>query len=201
MMRMLFSREKRLKILCAVALFLSASGMRETYPAAEAENLRISSEERVKAAFVFNFMKFVDWPGGVFADNNSPMLIGIIGDNPLGVELEASLRGKNINGRKLAIRRISWPGEIRGIHILLICGSEARAAQDILASVKGNPVLTIGEMDRFGQQGGIINFFIEEKKVRFEINIDAADKSRLKISSQLLTLARIISDNPRPGRM
>jgi hypothetical protein len=197
----LFRRDNRLKILYAVVLFLSALGVCETCPAAEADNSSISSEERIKTAFLFNFMKFVDWPSGAFADNHAPMLIGVIGDDPLGGELEASLRGKNINGRELIIRRIAWPGDIRGMHILLVCASEARVAQDILASVKGNPVLTVGEMDRFGQQGGIINFFIEEKKVRFEINIDEADKARLKISSQLLTLARIIRNNPRVGRM
>jgi hypothetical protein len=169
--------------------------------AAEAENSKVSSEERIKSVFLLHFMKFVDWPSGAFEDNHSPMLIGVIGDDPLGGELEASLRGKTINGRELMIRRIAWPGDIRGMHILLICASEARAAQDILASVKGNPVLTIGEMDRFGQQGGVINFFIEEKKVRFEINIDAAEKARLKISSQLLALARIIRNNSRVGRM
>jgi hypothetical protein len=201
MRQMLSNRDNRLKTLCFVALFLSVSAMRETCLAAEAENQKIPSEERVKTAFLFNFVKFVDWPSGVFADNNSPVLIGIIGDDPLSGELEASLRGKNINGRKLIMRRIAWPGEIKGMHILMVCASESRAAQEILASVKGKPVLTIGEMDRFGQQGGIINFFIEEKKVRFEINIDAADKARLKISSQLLALARIIRDNPRAERM
>jgi hypothetical protein len=197
----LLSGDNRRRILCVIALFLCMSGTRNTYPAPEAEKPRISSEEQIKAAFIFNLMKFVDWPSSVFADKNSPMLIGIIGDNPLGGELESSLIGKNINGRKLLLRRIAWPGDLRGIHIILVSASEARAAQEILASVKGNPVLTIGEMDRFGRQGGIINFFLEEKKVRFEINIDAADKARLKISSQLLTLSRIIRDDPRAGRM
>jgi len=201
MIRIFSSRNTRLKILCAIALFLSAASLHGTRVAGAAEKAKISSEEQVKAAFLFSFVKFIDWPSGVFAAKNSPILIGTIGDDPLGGELRESLHGKNVNGRELVVQKIDWPGETEGLHILLICASEAKSTPEVLASVKGNPVLTIGEMEQFGQQGGIINFYIQEKKVRFEINIDAANKARLKISSQLLSLARIIRDNPREGGM
>ncbi len=159
------------------------------------------SEQQVKAAFLFNFIKFVEWPASAFADRNSPLVIGIIGDDPVGRELAQSFQNKSINGRDLVLRQLAWPGEIRGVHILLLCASEAKSASAVLAGIKGIPVLTIGETDRFGRQGGIINFYIEENKVRFEINIDAAEKARLKISSQLLSLAKIIREDSHAGRM
>jgi hypothetical protein len=159
------------------------------------------SEQQVKAAFLFNFIKFINWPQGAFPDKNSPIQVGIIGDDALGRELEQSLHGKSINGREIKLRQTGWPADTTGYHILLLCTSEAQSIPSILASVKGSPVLTVGDMERFGEKGGIINFYIEEKKVRFEINIDAAEKARLKISSQLLSLARIIRDDPRAGRM
>ena len=159
------------------------------------------SEQQVKAAFLFNFIKFIEWPAGAFPDKNSPIVIGIIGDDPVGRGLEQYLQNKSIGGRELVMRQIEWPGEIRGVHILLLCASEAKAASAILACLKGTSVLTVGETDRFGKQGGIINFYIEENKVRFEINIDAAGQARLKISSQLLSLAKIIHEDPHTGRM
>jgi hypothetical protein len=190
-----------LKILCAVALVFSGWRASAGCVAIAAENPRTPSEEQVKAAFLFNFIKFVDWPNGVFAGKNSPFVIGVIGDGPFGKEIRESLQGKTISGRELQIRKITRPGEIRGMHALLVCASEVGIMPEVLASVKGTPVLTIGEMDQFGQQGGIINFYLQDNKVRFEINLDAADKARLKISSQLLSLARIIKDNAPAGRM
>jgi len=99
------------------------------------------------------------------------------------------------------LRQIEWPGEIKGVHILLLCASEAKFTPAVLASLKGSPVLTVGETDRFGMLGGIINFYIEENRVRFEINIEAAEKARLKIGSQLLSLAKIIRPDSHVGRM
>jgi len=159
------------------------------------------SEEQVKAAFLFNFIRFVDWPDGAFAEKTAPIVIGILGEDALGREIERFLRGKSVQGRKLLLRKLEWPGEIKGCHILMVPASGAKAAPEILASVKENPVLTVGETDRFSQQGGIINFYLEGNKVRFAINIEAAERAKLKISSQLLGLAKIIRDDPRAGRM
>jgi hypothetical protein len=185
----------------AAVLLLSAATFFGLGQAVSADKPGTLSEQQVKAAFLFNFIKFVDWPQGAFLQKSSPILIGVIGDDPLARELEQSLRNKSINGRELVLRQIGWPSDVKGYHILLLCASEAKATPAVLASVKESPTLTIGEIDRFGEQGGIINFYIEEKKVRFEINLDAAEKARLKISSQLLSLARIIKDDPRAGRM
>jgi hypothetical protein len=196
----LFGCDARLpKVFALIPLFFLANTI-DAHPA-ELGDKPTLSEQQVKAAFLYYFIKFIDWPQEVFPEKNSPILVGVIGDDSLGRELDQSLRKKTINGRELVLRQIGWPGEVKGYHILLLCASEAKVIPAVLASVKGSPVLTVGEIDRFGEQGGIINFYIEDKKVRFEINIDAAEKARLKISSQLLSLAKIVRDDPRAGRM
>jgi|WetSurSiteA1Bulk_404760.scaffolds.fasta_scaffold09845_2 hypothetical protein len=196
----LFGCDVRLpRVFSFILLFFLANTI-DAHPAVIGDKPTLS-EQQVKAAFLYYFIKFIDWPQEAFPDKNSPILVGVIGDDSLGRELEQSLRNKTINGRELVLRQIGWPGDLKGYHILLLCASEAKSTPAVLASVKGSPVLTVGEIDRFGEQGGIINFYIEEKKVRFEINIDAAKNSRLKISSQLLSLAKIIRDDPRAGRM
>ena len=187
------------RVFSFILLFFLANPI-DAHPAV-IENKPTLSEQQVKAAFLYYFIKFIDWPQEAFPDKNAPILVGVIGDDSLGRELEQSLRNKTINGRELMLRQIGWPGEVRGYHILLLCASEAKVIPAVLASVKGSPVLTVGDIDRFGEQGGIINFYIEDKKVRFEINIDAAEKAQLKIGSQLLSLAKIVRDDRRTGRM
>jgi hypothetical protein len=161
----------------------------------------VVSEQQVKAAFLFNFIRFVDWPGGTFHDKGAPIVVGVSGNDPLSKEVEECLRDKSVNGRKLSFKPINWPDEISGVHILMVCASEAKSVSAVLAKVKGAPVLTVGETERFAEQGGVINFYISENKVRFEINIDAAQRARLKISSQLLTLAKIVKEDARAERM
>ncbi|HWX42191.1 MAG TPA: YfiR family protein, partial [Blastocatellia bacterium] len=100
--------------------------------------------------------------------------------------------GKNVNGHPIAVKRLRWGQDLRQCHILFISASEARRLPQILESLRGASVLTVADMERFDQQGGIVRFLIEEGKVRFEINVDAADKAGLRISSKLLALAKIV---------
>jgi hypothetical protein len=190
----------RTRVILAFLSVIAAASILHTYAAAAGKPSSLS-EPKVKAAFLFNFIQFIEWPAGAFPDKYSPIVVGIIGDDSTGRALEQSLQNRSISGRDLVLRQIEWPGEIKGVHILLLCASEAKDTASILASLKGNPILTVGETDRFGKLGGIINFYIEENKVRFEINIDAAEKARLKISSQLLSLAKIIRADSHTGRM
>lgn len=149
-----------------------------------------SNEYQVKAAFLYNFAKFVDWPAEAFGGSSAPLVIGVVGDDPFGAALEQAINGKTISGRPLAVRRLKWGQDLRSCHILFIGSSERKRLPQILQSLSGASVLTVGDMRQFNQQGGIINFILEASKVRFEINSRGADQARLRISSKLLALAK-----------
>lgn len=149
-----------------------------------------SSEYQVKAAFLYNFAKFVDWPAEAFAGSNGKLVIGVIGDDPFGGALDQAINGKTVNGRSLVVHRLKWGQDLRSCHVLYISSSERTRLRQIVESLRGASVLTVGEMGQFNQQGGIINFILEANKVRFEINSRGADQARLRISSKLLSLAK-----------
>ena len=149
-----------------------------------------SNEYQVKAAFLYNFAKFVDWPAEAFGGSNGTLVIGVVGDDPFGGALDQAINGKSIGGRPLAVRRLRWGQDLRSCHILFISSSERKRLPQIIQSLRGASVLTVGDMGQFNQQGGIINFILEASKVRFEINSRGADQARLRISSKLLALAK-----------
>lgn len=148
------------------------------------------NEYQVKAAFLYNFAKFVDWPAEAFAGSSAPLVIGVIGDDPFGGSLDQAINGKTINGRPLVVRRLKWSQDLRSCHIIFISSSERQRLPQVIHSLRGASVLTVGDMGQFNQQGGIINFILEANKVRFEINSRGADQARLRISSKLLSLAK-----------
>jgi hypothetical protein len=147
------------------------------------------SARQLKAAFLFNFAKFTEWPTAVFAEEVSPMVIGILGENPFGDDLEKTLRGKFINKRPLVIKEFRSPQEATNCQVLFISPSEKGRLPEILEQLHGASVLTVGETNQFIQAGGMINFVMEGNKIRFQINNDEAVKVGLKISSRLLSLA------------
>jgi hypothetical protein len=147
------------------------------------------SEYRLKAAFLFNFAKFIDWPPTAFADDTSPFIFGILGDNPFGTDLEQTVAGKKINEHPIVIQIFQAATEATNCHILFICNSEKKRLPEIIQGLRGTTVLTVGETEEFTKTGGIINFVQEASKIRFQINDDAAKVARLKISSKLLSLA------------
>jgi YfiR/HmsC-like len=147
------------------------------------------SEYRVKAAFVFNFAKFVEWPAESFSDDTSQLIIGILGENPFGTDLEQTIQGKTINSHPLAIRQMRSLNEIAKCHILFVSASETKRLAEIFHILGEKSILTVGEAEGFNEGGGMINFTWEGKKIRFQINDDAAKKAKLKISSKLLSLA------------
>lgn len=152
------------------------------------------SEYQVKAAFLYNFAKFVEWPAEAPSEASAEMVLCLLGDDPFGSDLEQTIEGKMVNGRKLVIRRFKALRGLETCHILFISPSEGNQLLEILAALKGLSLLTVGEMERFTKLGGIINFTIEGNKVRFDINIDAAERAGLKISSRLLRVARVVRD-------
>ena len=148
-----------------------------------------ASEHQVKAAFLFNFVKFVIWPPEAFADGKKPLKLCVVGRDPLGDELTRMIAGKTVRDHPLEFSRITDAASARGCHLVYI-GQEWGKAREFVAAVRGNAVLTVGEVQDFVASGGVINFVMENDQVRFEVNLDSANAAGLKVSSRLLTLAR-----------
>lgn len=147
------------------------------------------SEYELKAAFLYNFAKFVEWPPGTFPQSSSPFVIGILGENPFADDLKKTVAGKKILEHPISVVAFSTLAEATNCHILFISNSEKSRLGAIFKSLRGAPVLTVGENDQFTEAGGMINFVREANKIRFQINDESAKGARLKISSKLLSLA------------
>jgi YfiR/HmsC-like len=154
-----------------------------------------SSEYLIKAGFIYNFAKLVEWPATAFPQPDSPIVIGILGDDPFGGTLDRIVTDKKINGRGFTVKRLKWGKDLKDIkdcNILFVSSSEKEHLDSVVDAMKWLPVLTIGDAPGFARRGGIINFTLEDNKVRFEVNVEAAKHADLTISSRLLTLARIV---------
>ncbi len=160
-------------------------------PAANAGSLE-TKEYALKAAYLFNFAKFVEWPFNSFSNDNAPIILGILGKDPF-VDILSAIEGKEIKSRKFIVKRFSGLSSVDRCHILFISKSETKNLKRILSTLKGFGVLTVGDMPDFARMGGIISFIEIDNKIRFEINLDAAKENDLKISSKLLNLSRITS--------
>jgi hypothetical protein len=145
---------------------------------------------QVKAAFLLNFTKFVEWPGTAFTDAHSPLAICILGEDPFGNALDDMVKGEAVHGRELIIRRIRRAPESKACQVLFVASSGKDAAKIFAESGPG--VLTVGEGGKFLQDGGIIAFVIENRRVRFDIGQRAAMKAMLTLSSRLLMVARTV---------
>jgi hypothetical protein len=142
-------------------------------------------EYRVKAAYLFNFTKFVEWPSGSMPAG-TPLSLCVAGANPFGAALEETIRGELVEGRPLTTRVVRDPS---GCHVLFV--PQGVAAAGMLREARTKPILTVGESRDFLADGGVVNFLMEDGKVRFEISQDAASRAHLRISSRLLRLARV----------
>ena len=155
-----------------------------------------SREYSVKGAFLYNFAKFVSWPEGAFRDDQIHITLCILGEDPFGDAL-AAVEGKTVTGRKVVIKHCETLDDLDKCHILFISRPEEQNLSKILAKVEDWNTLTVSDIEGFAQRGGIISLITVEKKIRFEINVDAAERSRLKISSKLLRLAKIVKGEVR----
>ena len=165
-----------------------------------------SSEYLIKAGFIFNFAKFVDWPPTTFAQPDSPIVIGILGTDPFGAIIDQIVQDKKIGGRGFVVKRLKWGTDLKDLKeckILFVGASERVHIDELVQIVRGLPILTVGETPGFAEHGGVIRFVLEDNRVRFEVNVEAARQAGLTISSRLLTLARIIQqaavDTRKPG--
>lgn len=152
-----------------------------------------SREYLVKAAYVYRFLHFVEWPPDAFADIQTPITVCIYGQGPLADALE-SLKGESAQNRSIKIVRVTSREMLQACHVLFISTSEKRRLAQILSSLKPLSVLTIADIKTFARSGGVINFIQIRDKIRFEINEAAAGRAGLKISAKLLNLAKIVTD-------
>jgi len=149
-------------------------------------------EYQLKAVFLFNFVQFVEWPASAHATKDSPIVIGIVGEDPFGAALEDTVKGEKVNGRSLEVRRFKEGDDVTAFHLLFISSSAKAQAVDLLPKLQGRPVLTVSETPGFAEHGGVINFVVVSKKVRFEVNPQTAARHGLKVSSKLLQVARVV---------
>jgi hypothetical protein len=149
-------------------------------------------EYRLKAAFLFHFAEFVDWPAGVLGNPGDSFLICVVGEGPFHGDLEATIQGKVIAARTVRVHHVKQVQEAQGCHVLFIGKDEFKVASPFAATLQNMPILTVGESETFLQSGGIIRFCMEDRKVRFEVNQEAAEAANLKISSRLLLLAKTV---------
>jgi hypothetical protein len=166
---------------CALALMAISAAIPESAKAADAQ------EYAVKAAFLVNFCEFVEWPDEV---DKKDVTIGVLGHDPFGSALESIVAKKNSGDTRYAVQHSGSLSEIKPCHILFISRTDDESIKAAITHFSGKPVLTVGESDAFIKNGGIINFFIEENRVRFEINQAAAKKAGLKISAKLMRLQK-----------
>ena len=151
-----------------------------------------SKEYQIKAAFLFNFMQFVEWPPTVFKNTDDPFRIGVLGQDPFNAALEDTVQGETISNHKIIVEHAMQVDDLKNCQLIFISKSEKKHVTEILSALDDKPVLTVSEIEGFAERGGGINFYLEGNKVRFEVNPDAARHDGLKVSSQLLSLGKII---------
>ncbi len=156
-----------------------------------------ASEAQVKAVFLFNFAQFVDWPPEAVPDSQAPLVIGILGGDPFGDFLDATVRGEHRGARPFAVRRYQRVDEITRCDILFISRPVGDQPEEILARLKNRPILTVSDADRFAERGGMIRFVTDRSRIRLQINPEPAEAARLTISSKLLRVAEVITPTGR----
>jgi hypothetical protein len=154
-----------------------------------------ATESRVKAAFLYKFAGYVEWPESVFVRADTPISIAVAGDESLAAELEQAVAGRTVNDRHMTVRRLKAGESLAGVHILFIGRTESGRLGQLLQSARSQSVLTVTESDGALAQGSVINFVVADRRVRFEISLQSAERSKLKLSSRLLAVATLV----RPG--
>ena len=180
--------------MAAVGALLSLSSVLRAAPAGGG-----SSEYAVKAAFLYHFAQFVEWPERAFKAEDSPLVYCTVGADPFQGALDTSLSGKVIGKHPVQVRHLRQPQEAHQCQVVFIGEEERKSLTAVLASTKDSPVLVVGESEGFVGSGGMIGFCLEENKIRFDINLEGAEKAGLKISAKLLSLAKTVVGGPKKG--
>jgi hypothetical protein len=150
-------------------------------------------EYQLKAVFLFNFAQFVEWPPSAFVAQDSPLVIGVLGEDPFGSYLDETVRGETVNNHPLVVQRFRQVEQISTCHILFVGQAEQAHLKAILGSLEGRSVLTVSDAEHFASRGGMIRFVTDQHRIRLRINLEAARAAGLTISSKLLRPAQIVS--------
>jgi len=186
-----------LLLAAAVALGAARAAGEEDVPSRESQR----EERRAKSHYIYNFARLATWPRSAFEADTSPFVVGLVGEDPLGEELDAVLHERRVGERDLVLLRFSDPRDVRPVHLLVFGKLPDGARTNILAACRHEPVLTLGLEEGLASAGGVASFFHgEQGRIRFEVNVDAAKRSRIGLSSQLLKLARIIEEGRETPR-
>lgn len=161
-----------------------------TVPSLASAQTATSAE--VKAAYIFNFSKFVEWTRDAANEAKSPFVLGVMGDGPVADALRDMVRGKSIAGRALVVRRVTLKDDLAQLQILFVNASEVPRLRELIERLAGASVLTVSDLDRFCALGGMIQFRLDDDRVRFDINLDHAESAGLAIDSKLLALAKTV---------
>jgi hypothetical protein len=191
MVELNITRDKRIRLVALCCSLLALFGTSTISLAASEEQ---PTEYEVKAAFLYKFVLFVKWPPQKAGAPESPFVIGVFGKDPFSGALAAAVEGKKFNEHPLIVRQVSGAAEARKCHLLFISRSEDNRLPAIARELRDTPVLTVGESEKFIARGGMINFITVDNKVHFEINPEAAGQAGLRIHSQLLHLARVVTN-------
>jgi hypothetical protein len=149
----------------------------------------------VKAAFLYNFAKFTEWPAETLPPGKA-LTLCVVGDSGVADALEQIISGHAIDGRELTVRIVRMDAPVAGCHLLYVSAGELSRGSVVLASLKQLPILTVSDAEGFADAWGIVQLFIENNRIRFVINPKAAERARLRLSSKLLSLARIVREQP-----
>lgn len=147
------------------------------------------SEYELKAAYVLNFARYVEWPATTFGDAGDPVVIGIVGTDPFGKEMDQTIEGEPVQGRPLEVHRARRVDDLPPCHLVFFCDSESRRLRMTLKQLRNAPLLTVSDIPEFVDRGGMIGFIVVDEHIRFRINLGAAEQAGLRISSKLLRLA------------
>ena len=180
----------------AIHIFVMACAAMFSFAAARGAEAPTLSETQVKALFLFNFTKYVEWPESAFASPTAPLTIGLLGDTELAEPLRALAAGKTVNGHPIVIVDKMTADRATNCHILFLSTAEQKQLPALLPALRGQPVLAVGENDKFTRLGGIVNFGRRDSKVRLEINTATAGEARLKLSAKLLGVADVVQYKP-----
>lgn len=154
-------------------------------------------EDKVKAGYLFNFAKFIEWPASAFSSPQAPLVVAVLNDAAALPVLQQVLRGKTVNGRPIEVKLVATPAAGHGAHLLLVTRAAKVEPPAIRDQLVGSSTLLVGDAENFAEKGGMIGFFKDGESLRFQLNLDATAAAGLKVSSKLSSVARVVKSQPK----
>jgi len=179
----------------ALAALLTGALWAESPPVQAAASVQDTpTEAELKAFFLLNFTRFTEWPDSVFAGSPDEFRVGVLGSESALEPIQRKLAGKSVGKRSLKFVRAATPGELKSCALVFVSDAERAQIPALLAEFKGRPILTVGESEGFAESGGILNFYIEDNKVKYEINPDALVRAQLKATKLIVAAPKKVKD-------